>query len=264
MLTSTKNPRVIHIRKLQSSARLRRQEGLYVVEGVRLVEEAFNNGFHPRTLFYTEDLSERGMKIVQAYSVRSVEVIPVASHVMQAASDAQSPQGILALLPIPTLSIPKQMNFALILDRLRDPGNMGTILRSALAAGVNAIFLPPGTVDPFSPKVVRAAMGAHFKLPLLPLVWEEIIESVKSKHLSCFLADSATGRPYDKADYTTPVIFIIGGEATGVGPKALELSPQRVHIPMVGPVESLNAAIATAILIFEVARQRRRSVTTTS
>lgn len=257
MISSTKNPRIIHIRKLQNSARLRRQEGVFIIEGVRLVEEAVNAGWQPEIVLYTEELDHRGRDILNTFSTQGAERILVSKHVMQAASDTQSPQGILALLPIPSLSIPEQLNFILILDGLRDPGNMGTILRAALAAGVNAILLPPDTVDPFSPKVVRAAMGAHFNLPLLPLTWGKIIDLVQSKHLSTFLADSAAGQPYDSVDYTSPLALIIGGEATGAGSIATALSPQRVHIPMIGTVESLNAAIATAVLIFEVARQRR-------
>ena len=257
MLTSTKNPRIILIRKLQINGRLRRKEGLFVVEGVRLLEEALCAGWKPETLLYTEGLNKRGMDIIQAYSSLSVDPIPVASHVMKAASDTQSPQGILALLPIPDISIPDRLEFALILDNLRDPGNMGTIFRSALAAGIDTILLPPGTVDPYSPKVVRSAMGAHFKLPFLRLSWDEIFQLVISKNLSCYLADSNKGQPYDRIEYQTPLVFIIGGEASGAGLKTLALSPERVNIPMCNAVESLNAATASAILVFEVSRQRR-------
>jgi TrmH family RNA methyltransferase len=257
MLTSTRNPRILHLRKLQNSARLRRQEGVFIAEGVRLVEEALNAGWQPQMLLYSPDLPERGMEIIRQYAARGVEAVPAASHVIQAASDTENPQGILALLPMPAAAVPGPLNFALILDGLRDPGNLGTILRTALAAGVDAVLLPPGTVDPFSPKVVRAAMGAHFHLPLLSLDWETIASLVKSKTLACFLADSTAGQPYDRVDFTASLALIIGGEAYGAGSKALVLNPQPVHIPMVGPVESLNASVAAAILIFEAARQRR-------
>jgi TrmH family RNA methyltransferase len=257
MLTSTKNPRIIYLRKLQNSARLRRQEKAFIAEGIRLVEEALNAGWRPTLLIYTEDLPVRGMEIIREYSSLGVEAVPVASHVMQAASDTETPQGILALLPVPAHQVPEQLDFALILDGLRDPGNMGTILRTALAAGVDAVLLPPGTVDPFSPKVVRAAMGAHFKLPLLSLTWDEITHLLASSHLSCFLADAAAGTPYDRCDFTRSLALIIGGEASGAGAKAQALKPQLVHIPMAGAVESLNAAAAAAILIFETVRQRR-------
>ena len=255
MLTSTKNPRIIHIRKLQNNARLRRRERAFIAEGVRLVEEAFKAGWYPSTLLYTEDLPNRGMEIIHNYKTLGVEVLPVSSHVMQGASDTQTPQGILALLPMPDPSIPDSLDFTVILDRLRDPGNMGTILRTALAAGVDAVILTPGTVDPFSPKVVRAAMGAHFNLPLLQLAWDDIASLVRSKNLSCFLADSTSGQSFDQPKYTSPLTIIIGGEADGAGVESLELSPQRIHIPMVGKVESLNAASAAAVLIFEVVRK---------
>lgn len=258
MLTSTKNPRIILIRKLQANGRLRNKEGLFVVEGVRLLEEALSNGLKPETLIFTDDLNERGKNLIEAFISNGVDAIPVASHVMKAASDTQSPQGILALLPIPEFSIPDWLNFALLLDSLRDPGNLGTIFRTALAAGVDAILLPPGTVDPYSPKVVRAAMGAHFKLPLLRLSWDETFRLVASKKLSCYLADSNKGQPYDRIEYQMPLVFIIGGEASGAGLRTRALSPQRVNIPMCNSVESLNAASATAILAFEVLRHRRK------
>ena len=264
MLTSTKNPRIILIRKLQMNGRLRKKECLFVVEGVRLLEEALFAGWKPETLIYTEDLNKRGMDVIQAYSSQGVEAIPVASHVMKAASDTQSPQGILALFPIPDISIPNRLEFALILDGLRDPGNMGTIFRSSLAAGVDTILLPPGTVDPYSPKVVRAAMGAHFRLPFLRLSWDEIIQLVISKNLSTYLADSSKGQIYDCIEYKMPLVFIIGGEVSGAGSKALALSPKRVNIPMCNSVESLNAATATAILVFEVSRQKRSKLDITT
>ena len=257
MLTSTKNPQIIRIRKLQNNIRTRKEEGLFVIEGVRLMEEALNSGWKPVTLIHTEDLNQRGMDVVQAYASLGIKGQLVARHVMQAASDTQNPQGILALLPFPDATIPEKLEFTLILNNLRDPGNMGTILRTALAAGVDCIFIPPGTVDPFSPKVVRAGMGAHFKLPLLNLSWSEIRELVKARSFSCYLADTRNGNTYDQIEYISPLLFIIGGEATGVDANALTLSPKLVHIPMRNSVESLNAAIATSILIFEVSRQRR-------
>jgi TrmH family RNA methyltransferase len=185
------------------------------------------------------------------------EVLSVAPHVMQTASDTQTPQGILAVLPIQRLPIPERANFVSILDGVRDPGNLGTILRTALAAGMDAVLLPPGTVDPFSPKVVRAGMGAHFKLPIHTLEWDEIRQIAKSLHLILYLADSSGGQPHHKSDFVSPLALIIGGEAEGAGVEAQGLAASRVHIPMPGEAESLNAAVAAAVLMFEVVRQRQ-------
>ncbi len=257
MLTSTKNPRIQPIRKLQSSARTRRNEGLFVVEGVRLAEEALASGGQPEVVLFTEDINERGRQTVDGFQATGCEVIPAASQVMQAASDTQTPQGILAVLPIPQWELPAAPTFMLVPDGVRDPGNLGTLLRTALAAGVEAVILPPGGVEAFSPKVARAGMGAHFKLPILSMDWESIGSRLAG--LNIFLADSAGGVPHFDAGFEAPAALIIGGEAQGAGNQAQKLAASRVHIPMPGKAESLNAAVAGSILLFEVVRQRQIS-----
>ena len=255
-LTSIKNPRIQQIRKLQSSARARRSEQLFVVEGIRLVEEALGSGRNPERVLYTEDLPARGREILTRFAAKGVEVTPLAPDVMQAASDTQTPQGILAVMPWLDLPLPVSLDFVVVIDGLRDPGNLGTILRTALAAGVQAVFLPPGCVDPYSPKVVRAAMGAHFKLALSTLEWDHIQALFEAQGLTPFLADSSGGQPHHQADLKIPLALIIGGEAAGAGREAQRLAVQRVHIPMTGAAESLNAAVAASVLMFEVSRQR--------
>ena len=135
---------------------------------------------------------------------------------------------------------------------------MGTILRTACAAGVNAVFLSPNCVDVYSPKVLRSAMGAHFKLPMIdsswPLMKTEI--SDRSPVPAIYLADVRQGEPLWKCDLTLPIALIISSEATGASPEAIELATHKIHIPMPGGFESLNASIAAAILLFEVVRQR--------
>jgi len=257
MLTSPKNPRIQQIRKLQSSVRARRETGLFVVEGVRLVEEAQSAGWKPEELLYTEDVGERGQQTVDRFAVMGVESIAVSPHVMQVASDTQTPQGILAVLPLPQAEVPAHPDFVLIADGVRDPGNLGTLLRTALAAGVQAVILPPGGVDAFSPKVVRAGMGAHFRLPILAMDWDTIGPALAGSNL--FLADATGELSLFEAGFEAPLTLIIGGEAEGAGNQAAGLASQRVHIPMPGGVESLNAAVAGAILMFEVVRQRQRS-----
>jgi TrmH family RNA methyltransferase len=256
MLTSVKNPRIQHIRKLQSSPRTRHSEKRFVVEGVRLVEEVFKAGLKPQAVFFTEDVNQRGLKAIDGFGKRGVDCIPIAPHVMQAASDTQTPQGILALMPFLQLPVPTNPDFMVVLDGIRDPGNLGTILRTALAAGVEAVLLPPGTVDPFAPKVVRAAMGAHFSLPIQSLSWSQISEISTSLGLKLYLADASAGQIYFNADFRSSLGLIIGGEAAGAGEEARNLASSRVHIPMPGGADSLNAAVAAAVLLFEVQRQR--------
>lgn len=256
MLTSIKNPRIQQIRKLQNSSRTRREEGLFVVEGIRLVEESLGAGWEPLEVLYTLDLNPRGLELVEQFVTQGTAVMPVAPHVMQAASDTQTPQGILAVLPWRAVRRPENLGFVVVVDGMRDPGNMGTILRTAMAAGVQALFIPPGNVDPLAPKVVRAAMGAHFKLAIEQIDWPEIQEVLRRQMLVTYLADSSSGQPYTQSDFRKGTALVIGGEAAGAGREAESVAVRRVHIPMAGEVESLNAAVAAAVLMFEVARQR--------
>ena len=204
MLTSIKNPRIQQIRKLQSSSRSRRDEQLFVVEGIRLVEESLQAGWKPQRVLYTPDLNPRGLELVEQFTALGVEITPVAPHVMQAASDTQTPQGILAVLPWRTVTMPTKLDFVVMIDGVRDPGNLGTILRTALAAGIQAVFMPPGNVDPLAPKVVRAAMGAHFKLAMLTLDWPEIQEVMARQEL-----DRLPGR-FGRRATLCPIRFQVG------------------------------------------------------
>lgn len=254
MITSTSNPKIKSVRSLQAGSRARREQGRFVVEGVRLVEEALEAGWQAHLVLHTEDLTGRGKSVVEGYAAQGAQIEVVAPHVMQSASDTQSPQGLLVVLEGGRLPLPKSPDFIIIPAGVRDPGNLGTILRTALAAGVHAALLPPGTVDPFSPKVLRSGMGAHFRLPIAILDWPEIEQMLQP--LQVFLADCKGGIAYTQADLRPPLALIVGGEAAGGGPKVYKLADARIHIPMPGNIESLNAAMAAGILIFEVVRQR--------
>ncbi len=175
---------------------------------------------------------------------------------MQSVSETETSQGILAVLEVTQLPIPQSLSFVLILDQIRDPGNLGTLLRTAAAAGVQAVFLPPETAEAFAPKVVRAGMGAHFRLPIHPLTWDEIRTTTRG--LKIHLADMEGDFPCWQADFRSPLALIVGGEADGASQPARELATSRVSIPMPGRTELLNAAVAGAILMFEVVRQRSR------
>ena len=179
----------------------------------------------------------------------------VAPHVMQAASDTQTPQGILAVLPIPEWEFPADPTFLLIPDGVRDPGNLGTLLRTALAAGVEAVILPPGGADAFSPKVVRAGMGAHFRLPILSMDWENHPVTIGGFiHFPGRFRRWATPLPRPSLKHRWHSSSAARQPERGI--RHLNLATNHIHIPMPGKTESLNAAIAGAILMFEVVRQR--------
>lgn len=253
MITSSQNPKIKLIRALLGRAKERREAGAFVAEGIRLVEEAETRNWQFRFALYDASLNERGSSLVEKLLSREVDVEEVSEPLMKSLSDTETPQGILAVLEFAQPPIPSPLNFVLIPDQIRDPGNLGTLLRTASAAGVQSVFLPPETTDAFAPKVVRAGMGAHFRLPIQSMKWEKIRREIWD--LPVYLADMDGTSCWD-ADLRGPLVLIIGNEAEGASAEARELTAQKISIPMSGDMESLNAGVAGSVLMFEVVRQR--------
>lgn len=255
MITSTHNPKLKLIRALQGRAKERRDAVAFVAEGIRLVEEAYSSNWPFRFVLYDEVLNKRGSLLVENLKSRGVDCEMVSTSLMKSLSETETPQGILAVLNDSQLPIPDSPNFVLIPDQIRDPGNLGTLLRTAAAAGVQALLLPPETTDAFAPKVIRSGMGAHFRLPIHSMRWEEIEKMFQVAGLKVFIADM-NGQSCWETDLRQPIALIIGGEADGVSEFARKLASQKISIPMSGKIESLNAGVAGSILMFEVVRQR--------
>ncbi len=283
MITSNQNPKLKHVRALFGRPKERREANAFVIEGIRLIEEAVTAGWTFQFALYSDGLSERGQDLLKVLIAHRIEVEEVAGDLLQKLSDTETPQGILAVLEFTTLKIPDSLNFILIPDQIRDPGNLGTLIRTAAAAGVQAVFLPDETTDAFAPKVVRAGMGAHFRLPIHSLSWDEIRKLISASHLTqqdesnredsahridknypsgathppmqVYLADM-DGKSCWEADLRKPLALIVGGEAEGASEEARKFATQKICIPMAGNVESLNAGVAGSVLMFEVVRQR--------
>jgi TrmH family RNA methyltransferase len=253
VITSSQNPKLKLVRSLMGRAKERREANAFVVEGVRLVEETFNAGWKFQFALYSDGLSERGSNLLNQLKANQTEVDEVAGDLLQKLSDTETPQGILAVLEFNQIPLPESPNFIFIPDQIRDPGNLGTLLRTAAATGVQAIFLPPETTDVFAPKVLRAGMGAHFRLPIHSLSWEEI--KTKTENMNVYIADM-NGTSCWETDLRKPLALVIGGEAEGASDEARRLATQTISIPMAGNVESLNAGVAGSVLMFEVVRQR--------
>jgi TrmH family RNA methyltransferase len=253
-ITSNRNPRIKYIRSLVRR-RARQREGRFVVEGTRLVEEAVEAGIRPALVLYTEAWAgtEPGQRLLPALGGAEDGAWRTSARVLADCADTESPQGVLAVLS--SLQLEPRPGMVLVLDGLRDPGNLGTILRSALAASVGLVILAPGTVDLYNPKVVRGAMGAHFRLPALCLDWPAIARRLAGRRV--WLADAQGETAYDAIDWTLPSALIVGGEPAGAGREASDLTGGTTYIPMAKGVESLNAAMAATAILFEVARQRR-------
>ena len=254
MITSSQNPKLKLVRALAGRPKERREAGAFLAEGARLVEEALAAGWPIRFALYAQGLSERPAQVVEALVRAGVETESVEAGLFNSVSETESSQGILAVLELAALSAPKKPTFTLILDKIRDPGNLGTLLRSAQAAGVDLVLIPPETSDPFAPKVVRSGMGAHFRLPILRADWDEI--RARLGKTPVYLAETENAIPCWQADFKSALALVVGGEAEGASPEARELASQNVVIPMPGGMESLNAAVAGSVLMFEVVRQR--------
>ena len=255
MITSSGNEKVKLARALHRRKR-RYRERLFLVEGFRLLEEVIRAGIRPAFVFYTPRVAAdpRGRALLESLRTLTEEVFAVSEVVLRSVADTQTPQGVVAVVPFVELPVPDERHLILILDGLRDPGNLGTLLRTAEAAGVHQVILAPGTVDPYNPKVVRGGMGAHFRLPLtLARDWNAIAEQIGDRPV--WVADAAGEQAYYDVDWTQPSVLIIGSEAHGAGSWARRLATGRVVIPMCGRVESLNAAVAAAVILFEALRQ---------
>ena len=239
MISSTSNSKVKSVAALGKKARYRKETGLFVVEGPRMAVELPEDRIE--RVYVTEHFLKSYKDIAE--KLRGLNCVEkVTDEVMKAMSDTETPQGILAVVRQSGYEMKdilrKQENAHLmILETLQDPGNLGTIIRTAEGAGVSAVIMDRGTTDIYSPKVIRSTMGAIFRMPFV------YVEGAVD---------------YDHADYTGKTGFLIGNEARGLSDDITSMADVCVKIPMAGKVESLNAAVAASIFMFEAARQRRK------
>lgn len=256
MITSLSNDKVKLVRTL-ARRRVRWQEQCFVLEGLRLLSEVVQSKINVRYILYTESAAQNPdiAPLLAVLERRQIQCHPVSDKVMSACTTMVTSQGVLAVAPFPKIATLPELTYLLIIDAVRTPGNLGAILRTAAAAGVNQVLLSPGTVDLYNPKVVQGGAGAHFRLSVLALSWPEIQNRLAG--FDVWLADSHGDHLYTAVNWQRPVALIIGGEAQGASQAALALVSGRVTIPMAREVESLNAAVAAGVILFEVFRQRQ-------
>ena len=280
-ISSTENPQVRLARSLLEPAG-RRRHGAFLVEGLRLVEgaaevrgggrglEPAGRAGAPRLVLYAPPFGQREgreRRLLLALRRMGCPVRPVTERVLAQVTDTVTPQGIVAVLPLPQEAASGVGGPAgagdgaggaplvLVLDGVADPGNAGTLLRAAAGAGATAVLATRGTVDLFSPKVVRAGAGAHFLLPLRTgLDWEALSQALPGG-CRVLLADAGASTAYWEADWGGPTAVVVSSEAHGVSAGALQRADVRVGIPVRG-IESLNVAVAGSVLLFEAVRQR--------
>ncbi len=263
VLTSVHNPQVKRVRRLHE-ARQRREDGLFILEGAKLLAEAQRSGWEIVALYATASWQDADAPATSpAGSDAAVLPAPVrvADHVLAAMSALETPEGVLALARLPRPSgLPEIQPTSLWVacDRLQDPGNLGTILRTADAAGASAVLVGPGTTDAFGPKVTRASMGSSLHLPIVPFTdLVALRRATQAGGMRWAAAVPRSGQALYDADLTGPLCWWIGNEARGLSPDLLALADLQLEIPMPGRAESLNAASAAAVCLFETVRQRR-------
>ncbi len=260
MLTSVQNPLVKQLAGLKEK-KVRDATGMFLIEGVRFVEEALQAGVALRQVVYSPGLlgGERGQALLAELLKTAAPVQPVSDKVLAHIADTGSPQGIVAALDIPSVrlgDLPQEASFFLVVDGIQDPGNLGTLIRSAVASGAAGVVCTRGTVDTFNPKTLRSTMGAVFKLPLVQGVGRgETVGYLREMEIPLVVADAAGEEVYFRSDLRPPLAIVIGNEGQGPGGEFLAAAARRVSIPMQGGVESLNAAVAGSLLLFESARQ---------
>ena len=258
MITSTSNAQIKELAKLQKKSRLRDEKGIFLVEGPRMTEEIPAERIEK--VYASESFAKKNKEFLEKLQA-PVELLT--DTVFAYVSDTKTPQGILAVVKQQPYSFEELLgkekaSFLLILDHLQDPGNLGTIMRAAEAAGVTGILMSSDCVDIYNPKTIRSTMGALYRVPFV--VSEDFagdIEHLKKAGVSTYAAHLGATISYEGADYKKPCAFMIGNEANGLSDEVAALADCKILIPMAGQVESLNAAMAATVLMFEAARQRR-------
>ncbi len=259
MITSSSNPQLKYVQQLAKKARLRREDGVFLVEGPRMFYEADKAQVQKAYLsehFY-ENMEDRS-------ALEGISWDVVENSVFDKISSTMTPQGVLCVMKQPRYSLEnllkKEDPLLVFLENLQDPGNMGTIFRTAEGAGADGIIMTANCVDIFNPKTIRSTMGSIYRMPFVCLKEEEtqsVLRLLRERGIATCAAHLKGEHTYDREDYTKGTAFLIGNEGNGLTEATAEASSLKVKIPMEGKWESLNASVAASILLYEAYRQRR-------
>jgi len=257
LITSARNPRIVAARKLDQRKQ-RREQSRFLVEGLQLLHMALDAGARPLEVFFCEGLfaGSEAPALVQRFRQTGAELVPVSPNVMQALSERDTPQGLVATFalldtPLETLRLEKNA-LVIVLDRLQDPGNMGTLIRTADAVGAAAVILIEPCVDPFDLKTVRGSMGSLFNLPIsLTEDVPGVFALVRRSALRPVGADARLGQVYGRGVLRGGVALVLGNEARGLSDDVRPHVDAWARLPIVGKAESLNVAVAGGVLMYE-------------
>lgn len=261
LITSNQNPAVKEIKSLKNK-KYREEKGQYFIEGIRFVEEALKEKAVINSIVVSENLNnvKGGEEILEKVKGLKVPVYTVRDKIFKDISDTENPQGIMAVVKMTASSLEEILrkgSLIIVMDAIQDPGNMGTIIRTADAAGVTGIIVSKGCVDTYNPKVLRSTMGSIFHVNIHNTEdLSETINKIKERGITVLAAHLQGEANYFEQDMKRDCAIIIGNEANGISDDAAQQADVLVKIPMPGKSESLNASVAAGLLMYEAVRQR--------
>jgi TrmH family RNA methyltransferase len=261
LITSPVNPQLKFARRVREG----KEPDAIFVEGERLCEELLKSGLPLTVAFHTPEPTPRAAAVIEALWRRQCHVYETATEAFAVVSDTVHPQGIIVIATHPVGNIEAVITphaqLLLAFDAVQDPGNVGTILRTAEAAGVEGVIALKGTVDCFAPKTLRSAMGAAFRLPIITEVKPEQLRTrCQTAKITLAATTARAATIYSDYDWQQPTLLLFGNEANGVRPELLAQCDVQMRIPLQPPVESINVSAAAAAILFEAARQRRQGI----
>jgi RNA methyltransferase, TrmH family len=261
-ISSTSNPKIKELLIIRRRKN-RTGDARFIIEGEHLVEMALRAGIFFHEIFFTELFcnKEKGRKILEQVSLKEVKAYEITDHVLRRISDTETPQGIIAVvlpgkISIEDLKFPENALIVLA-DGIREPGNLGALIRTADAAGVHAVVILPGTCDLFNQKTIRATAGSLFNIPIVHSDIDKLLDWLRRREISLAITEACGGTPVFAADLDKAVAFAFGNEARGIREELKAAADISLRIPIYGKAESLNVAAAAAVLLYEAARQRR-------
>ncbi len=254
VISSLNNDSIKYLKKLYKT-RKRKQENKFILEGARIIEEATKAGVDFDQIFMTPQFKENNkFADIKIINYENTNMKCVERSILEDIADTVSPQGIIAIVNKPEYQFEKikNRNKLLVLDQVQDPGNMGTLIRTAVASGMDGILALKGCVDIYNLKVIRATMGAIFNIPVLTRMdLDQFIKISNTYNYNIISSDSENGKLYNKIDYNEPFMIVIGNEGRGIRSEIISLSDKIVKIPIIGDIDSLNAAVAGGIILYK-------------
>lgn len=256
VIKSKDNSTIKEIKKLQEK-KYRNLYNKFIVEGFRFVSEALDSNFHVCHIIISETIEEKFKKLALNEKVKdNTKLIKVSEAILRSICSTDNPQGIAAVVSNKETIMDYNEGFYILADKVQDPGNMGTIIRTANAAGAKGVIITKGTVDIYNDKTLRSTMGSIFKIPIIVDEDLNYLTKLKQKDFKLVVSSLDTDNNFYDIDLTGKIIIAVGNEGSGISEEIYSLSDEKVKIPMPGNAESLNVGIAAGIMMFEAVRQK--------